>query len=80
MNMSDTVCGFGCGRAAIKQLNNGRFVCAESVAQCPAMRAKNGAPKRGKNPFATRLQPRGMAGKTPWNRGLRWEEMYDRVT
>ena len=32
--------------------------------------------KRGKNPFATRLQPRGMAGKTPWNRGLRWEEMY----
>jgi hypothetical protein len=40
--MSKTVCDFGCGRDATKQLKNGRFVCAEFVAQCPAMRVKNG--------------------------------------
>jgi hypothetical protein len=50
--MSKTVCDFGCGRDATKQLKNGRFVCAEFVAQCPAMRVKNGAPKRGRNLFA----------------------------
>jgi hypothetical protein len=70
------VCDFGCGREATTQLKNGRFLCAEFVAQCPAMRAKNGAPKRGKNPFANRSHPRGMAGKVPWNRGLNWDQMY----
>ncbi len=75
--MSETVCDFGCGQKAIKQLTNGRLLCAEFVAQCPAMRAKNGAEKRGKNPFVNRSHPRGMAGKVPWNRGLKWEEMYD---
>jgi hypothetical protein len=74
--MSETVCEFGCGRGAVKQLKNGRWLCAEFVAQCPAMRAKNGACKRGKNPFAMRPHPRGMAGKAPWNRGLTWEEMF----
>ena len=61
----------------MRQLKNGRFMCAEFVAQCPALRAKNSAANRGKNPFANRPHPRGMAGKTPWNRGLKWEEMYD---
>jgi hypothetical protein len=74
--MPDAVCDFGCGRAAVKQLKNGRFGCAEFVAQCPAMRAKNRAVKRGKNPFANRAHPRGMAGNVPWNRGLTWEQMY----
>lgn len=74
--MATVVCDFGCGREASKQLKNGRFLCAEFVAQCPAMRARNGAPKRGKNPYASRAHPRGMAGKIPWNRGLRWDQMY----
>jgi hypothetical protein len=46
------------------------------VAQCPAMRDKNAAGNRGKNPFANRPHPRGMAGKTPWNRGMTWAEMF----
>jgi hypothetical protein len=41
--MSKTVCDFGCGRDATKQLKNGRFVCAEFVAQCPAMSEERGA-------------------------------------
>ena len=40
------------------------------------MRAKNVMSKRGRNPWANRPHPRGMAGKTPWNRGLTWEAMY----
>jgi len=74
--MSGNLCDFGCGRAAVKQLKNERFVCAEFVAQCPAVRAKNSGAKRGKNPFADRPHPRGMAGKAAWNRGLTWEQMY----
>jgi hypothetical protein len=56
MNVPDILCDFGCDRAASKRLKNGRFLCSEFVAQCPAMRAKNGAPKRGKNPFANRAK------------------------
>src|SRR5215470_10792352 len=41
LTMPDSACDFGCGRIAIKQLKNGRFLCAEFVAQCPTMRAKN---------------------------------------
>ena len=74
--MSSVLCEFGCGRPAIKQLKNGRFVCAEFSAQCPALRAKNSAANRGKNPFANRPHPRGMAGKIPWNRGLSWVQMF----
>jgi hypothetical protein len=66
------VCGFGCGRVAVQQLKNGRFVCAEFVAQCPAMREKNSVVKRGRNPWEGREHPRGMAGKSAWNRGLTW--------
>src|SRR3982074_455688 len=75
ITVSEVLCGFGCGRAAMKQLKNGRFLCAEFVAQCPAMRLKNGLPKRGRAPFAGR-HPKGMAGKPAWNRGLKWAEMY----
>jgi hypothetical protein len=74
--VSKIVCDFGCDRAAIKQLNNGRFVCAEFVAQCTAMRAKNSAANCGRNPFANRPHPRGMAGKIPWNRGMTWAQMF----
>jgi hypothetical protein len=69
-------CDFGCERPAIRQLKNGRFVCARFVAQCPAVRAKNSTANRGTNPFANRPHPHGMAGKVAWNRGLRWEQMY----
>jgi hypothetical protein len=74
--VSEVLCGFGCGRAAIRQLKNERFLCAEFVAQCPAMREKNAIAKRGKNPWKGRAHPRGMAGKVPWNRGLTWAAMY----
>jgi hypothetical protein len=73
----NAVCDFGCGKPAVKQLNNGRLVCAAFVAQCPAVRQKNKAAKAGRNPWAQRPHPRGMAGKIPWNRGLKWEEIYD---
>jgi hypothetical protein len=69
-------CDFGCGRPATRQLKNGRFLCAEFVAQCPAMRAKNNPSRRGQNPFAGREHPRGMAGKPAWNRGKTWGAMY----
>jgi hypothetical protein len=72
----EVLCSFGCGRSAISQLKNGRFVCADFVSKCPAIRAKNKKAKLGKNPFANRPHPRGMAGKAAWNRGLTWEEMY----
>jgi len=75
----NVLCDFGCERPAVKQLKNGRFLCAEFLAQCPGMRAKNKGAKVGRNPRAERPHPRGMAGKIPWNRGLRWEEMYGRV-
>jgi hypothetical protein len=74
--VSNVLCDFGCGRVAIKQLKNGRFLCAEFVAQCPAMRAKNNPERRGQDPFAGREHPRGMAGKVAWNRGKTWETMY----
>src|SRR5579859_4693316 len=74
--MSENVCDFGCGREAIKQLKNGRLLCAEYVAQCPAMRAKNSPLRRGIDPFAGREHPRGMAGKVAWNRGKTWDAMY----
>ena len=77
MKVSNVLCDFGCERPAIKHLKNGRFLCAEFVAQCPAMRQRNKAAKAGCNPWAERPHPRGMAGKIPWNRGLKWEEMYD---
>jgi hypothetical protein len=74
--VSEVLCGFGCGRAAIRQLKNGRFVCAEFVAQCPAMREKNALGNCGKNRWKGRAHPRGMAGKPAWNRGLTWEQMF----
>jgi hypothetical protein len=55
--MSEGVCDYGCGRAATEQLKNGRWVCAEFVAQCPAMRAKNNPSRRGQDPFAGREHP-----------------------
>jgi hypothetical protein len=76
MKVPNVLCDFGCGRAAIRQLKNGRFLCAEFSAQCPALRAKNSAANKGKNPFANRPHPRGMAGKPAWNRGLTWAQMY----
>src|SRR5579864_3264621 len=70
------VCDFGCGHEAIKRLKNGRLLCAQFVAQCPAMRAKNNPSRRGHDPFEGREHPRGMAGKVAWNRGKTWQAMY----
>jgi hypothetical protein len=80
MRGSEVLCGFGCGRAAMKQLKNGRFLCAEFVAQCPAMREKNAHAKQGRDPFEGRAHPRGMAGKPAWNRGRTLEECFDPAT
>jgi hypothetical protein len=74
--MVKTVCDSGCGREAINQLKDGRLLCAEHVAQCPAMRAKNNPLRRGQDPFAGRAHTRGMAGKVAWNRGKTWDAMY----
>jgi hypothetical protein len=71
-----TLCGFGCGRVAVTRLKSGTWICAASANQCPVMRERNSAGLRGKNPFANRPHPRGMAGKVPWNRGLTWTEMF----
>jgi hypothetical protein len=70
------LCAFGCGRVAIKRCNNGKVVCAEFIAQCPAVREKNSEALRGRNPFLDRPHPRGMAGKAAWNRAMTWEQMY----
>ena len=74
--MPRILCSFGCDEPGVRQLKNGKWLCSAAVSQCPAMRLKNGAPKCGKNPFADRPHPRGMAGKVPWNRGLTWDDMY----
>jgi hypothetical protein len=71
-----SLCAFGCGRPAIKQLKNGKLICAASANQCPVMRQRNSDGLRGRNPFESRPHPRGMAGKPAWNRGLTWERMY----
>jgi hypothetical protein len=76
MKMLEAICDFGCERPAMQRLKNGRFLCAEFVAQCPAMRAKNNPSRRGRDPFAGSEHPRGMAGKVAWNRGMTWEAMY----
>ncbi len=52
--METTLCAFGCGRAAICILKNGKQVCAASANQCPVMRQRNSAALRGNNPFADR--------------------------
>jgi hypothetical protein len=70
------LCGFACQRQAIKQLKNGKWLCAAFVSQCPALRSKNAQGKLGLNPFANRPHPRGMKGKAAWNRGKTWVEMY----
>src|SRR6266446_2014933 len=76
VTLSEVLCGFGCGRAAVALLKSGKAVCAISANQCPVMRQRNRAGKAGKNPFADRPHPRGMAGKPAWNRGLTWEQMF----
>lgn len=76
----EAVCDFGCNRPSIQQLKNGKHVCADFVSQCPAMRSKNSEANTGKNPFAGRPHPRGMAGKPAWNKGRRLEDCYDPAT
>src|SRR2546428_11708748 len=76
LGVANGTCAFGCGRAAVKRLKNGREICAEFAAQCPGLRRKNSEALRGRNPFANRPHPRGMAGKAAWNRGKSWEQMY----
>jgi hypothetical protein len=61
-------------------LKNGKSICGQFAAQCPAVRGRNNADRRGKNPFADRPHPRGMAGKTAWNKGRPFEELHDTAT
>ena len=74
--MDGPTCAFGCGRPAVATLKNGKPVCGPSHRSCPVLRKRIGASKRGKNPFANRPHPRGMAGKTPWNKGRRIDDLY----
>ncbi|HYY87360.1 MAG TPA: hypothetical protein VFA49_01095 [Chloroflexota bacterium] len=78
--MTELLCALGCGRPAVRVLKNGRSICAPSAAQCPAVRQRNNADSRGKNPWAGRPHPRGMAGKAAWNKGRSLEDLYDRAT
>jgi hypothetical protein len=74
------LCIYGCNRPAVKELKNGRLVCAASPNQCPVLRAKNKEANKGRIPFAGRPHPRGMAGKTAWNKGRKLEDCYDPAT
>ena len=62
-------CDYGCGNKAIHTFKNGSNCCSKSVNCCPEMKRRNGLAKIGRNPFAGREHPRGMAGKTAWNSG-----------
>jgi hypothetical protein len=78
--MDGPTCASGCGRPAVATLKNGKPICAASPNSCPVMRQRNGANKRGRDPWAGRAHPRGMAGKVPWNKGRRIDDLYDAET
>jgi hypothetical protein len=78
--METILCAFGCGRTSVRQLKNGKFICSQFAAQCPVLRARNNADRRGMDLFAGRPHPRGMAGKTAWNKGRSFDELYDALT
>lgn len=64
------LCDYGCGQRASFELRSGKRCCSPHVASCPDMRRRNSESKKGRNPWAGLDHPRGMAGKTAWNKGL----------
>lgn len=63
-------CDYGCGQPSTHTLKSGKRSCSSSVSSCPAMRKKNSLAKKGKNPWASREHPRGMAGKKGKNQHI----------
>ena len=62
-------CAFGCNLKATHQFKNGNWCCSPSSSSCPALKKRNSEALKGRNPFEHREHPRGMLGKTSWNKG-----------
>ena len=63
------LCEYGCNQESNHQLKNKKWCCSNHTSKCPAIKEKNSLGvnktfKEGKG------LPRGMTGKTPWNKGL----------
>lgn len=63
------MCKHGCGNPATFVSKTGRRTCQKSAQSCPAIKAKNSAAHKDGSPWSRRPHPRGMLGKTPWNKG-----------
>ena len=64
------ICEYGCGQEANYLLKSGKWCCSKSVNSCPGKIKKVSTSKKGKTPSWKNGHPRGMIGKTPWNKGL----------
>lgn len=64
------ICEYGCGQEANYLLKSGKWCCSKSVNSCFGKIKKVSISKKGKTPSWKNGHPRGMLGKTPWNKGL----------
>lgn len=66
------LCDMGCGQKSEYFHKNGKAYCCKLGNKCPVKIQKDSELKKGINPFANNpiAHPRGMLGKTPWNKGL----------
>lgn len=66
------MCGYGCGRIAIKQFKNGKWCCANTKSGCPVIRNKI-SKKLEKHPVTIETRNKISdfnTGATAWNKGL----------
>jgi len=49
--MSKQLCAYGCGQEAVKQLDNGKWICSEKWQQCPEIRKRKSQIKLKKSPY-----------------------------
>lgn len=63
-------CDMGCGQEAKFFHKNGKSYCCKLGAKCPTKVSKDREKKKGINPFEGKEHPKGMLGKTAYNKGL----------
>lgn len=75
------ICSYGCGQPANFVFKNGRGCCGKTSSSCPNMKKINGSAvsairqKLG-NSVWKNGHPKGMQGKSPYNKGKTYEEIY----
>jgi hypothetical protein len=68
-NFLDT-CNLGCGKPSKFFYKSGKAYCCKLGNSCPIKVEKDRSKKIGVNPFEGRVHPKGMLGKTNYNKGL----------